>query len=103
MDDVTAEVVALLDEIQENLFKRAKLFNEKNTFSVDDFSTFQEKINKGGFVLAHWDGTSDTENEIKKLTKATIRCIPMDVEKESGQCVLTGKPSVQRVVFAKSY
>ena len=103
LDDVTAEVVALLDEIQENLFKRAKLFNEKNTFSVDDFSTFQEKINKGGFVLAHWDGTSDTENEIKKLTKATIRCIPMDVEKESGQCVLTGKPSVQRVVFAKSY
>jgi prolyl-tRNA synthetase len=103
LEDVGEEVVVLLDEIQDNLFKRAKLFNEKNTFLVDDFSIFQEKINQGGFVLAHWDGTSDTENEIKKLTKATIRCIPIDVEKESGKCILTGKPSVQRVVFAKSY
>ena len=103
LEDVGEEVVVLLDEIQDNLFKRAKLFNEKNTFLVDDFSIFQEKINQGGFVLAHWDGTSDTENEIKKLTKATIRCIPIDVEKESGKCILTGKPSLQRVVFAKSY
>ena len=103
LDDVVPEITILLDEIQENLFERAKLFNEKNTFSVDDFSIFQEKITQGGFVLAHWDGTSETENEIKKITKATIRCIPIDVKKEAGKCILTGKPSVQRVVFAKSY
>jgi prolyl-tRNA synthetase len=84
-------------------FKEQNHLMKKNTFFVDDFSTFQEKIKQGGFVLAHWDGTSDTENEIKKLTKATIRCIPTDVKKESGQCVFSGKPSVQRVVFAKSY
>jgi len=70
---------------------------------VNDWGEFKEAINRGGFVSAHWDGTSETEDEIKKITKATIRCIPINSKKESGACILTGKPSVQRVIFAKSY
>ena len=92
-----------LNEIQINLLERAKVFNKENTFLVDDFDDFKEKINSGGFILAHWDGTSETENAIKKITKATIRCVPIDSKKESGKCVFSGQKSSQRVVFAKSY
>ena len=97
------EVLGDLDNMQNKLFEKAKLFTDENTFYVNDFSDFKEKINTGGFVYAHWDGTSETEDQIKKLTKATIRCVPMDREKEKGTCILSGKPSNQRVVFAKSY
>ena len=89
--------------MQSMLFKKAEAFNKKHTFLVDNFDDFKDKINLGGFVLAHWDGTSETEDQIKKLTKATIRCIPMDNNKEGGKCVFSKKPSLQRVVFAKSY
>jgi prolyl-tRNA synthetase len=103
INDIDKTVVSILDKMQQSLFLKAKSFQEKNTFIVNDFSEFQEKVNLGGFVLAHWDGTSETEDEIKKLTKATIRCVPFSSEKEAGQCVFTGKPSSQRVIFAKSY
>ena len=101
--ELTSSIKSLLEEIQENLFNRSSVFLKKNTFVVNTFDEFKDKINSGGFVLAHWDGTEETEKEIKKLTKATIRCIPMDEKIEKGKCILTGKTSNQRVVFAKSY
>jgi len=96
-------IVNMLDEIQENLFLRATSFKKDNTFSVDNFDDFKAKINTGGFVLAHWDGTLKTEEKIKKLTKATIRCMPIEFKKEIGKCILSGNASSQRVIFAKSY
>ena len=102
--DVVQDIIPkILDEMQSNLFFKANEFKKKNTFIVDDFNDFKEKINSGGFVLAHWDGTSETEDEIKKITKATIRCIPVDSNNEKGQCILTKKLSLKRVIFAKSY
>jgi prolyl-tRNA synthetase len=94
----------LLDDIQQNIFNKAKIFREQNTHVVDSWDDFKEIIeNKAGFISAHWDGTSETEEKIKELTKATIRCIPLNNKQESGKCVLTGKPSKERVVFARAY
>jgi prolyl-tRNA synthetase len=94
----------LLEEIQQNLFNRAKQHRDDHITKVDDWDAFIEVLeNKGGFVYAHWDGTTETELAIKEKTKATIRCIPLDDDVEAGACVLTGKPSVRRVLFAKSY
>ncbi len=94
----------LLEDIQNNLYQRALKFREEHTTYVDDFDTFKEVLeDKGGFILAHWDGTTETEVRIAELTKASIRCIPLNDEKEEGACVLTGKPSKRRVVFAKAY
>ncbi len=93
----------LLDDIQENLFTKAINFRAENTTIVDDFSEFKKAIKKGGFVAAHWDGTEETEQRIKEYTKATIRCIPNDSKIEEGACVLTGKKSTKRVLFAKAY
>tara|TARA_B100000579_G_scaffold434752_1_gene456335 strand:+ start:311 stop:1780 length:1470 start_codon:yes stop_codon:yes gene_type:complete len=101
--DVNSVVIKMIDEMQTSLFLQAKSFQEKNTFIIDNFDDFKKKINLGGFVLAHWDGTSQTEDEIKKLTKATIRCLPISIKSEKGKCILTGNPSNQRVIFAKSY
>ncbi len=104
IEGVVDHVIALLDDIQHNLFQRALKFREEHTTRVDTFDEFKEVLEtKGGFVLAHWDGTTETELRIKELTKATIRCIPNDVEEEPGKCILTGKPSKYRVVFAKAY
>jgi len=93
----------LLDDIQENLYNKAFDFRKKNTFIADSREDFIELINKGGFVYAHWDGTSETEELIKQQTKATIRCIPLGIEEESGVCLFTQKPSKTRVLFAKNY
>ena len=94
----------LLTEIQENLYKKALNFRESNTNQADTWEEFLEILdNKGGFVLAHWDGTPETEEKIKELTKATIRCIPLENKKEDGVCIFSGKPSSQRVVFARAY
>ncbi|MAQ31632.1 MAG: proline--tRNA ligase [Flavobacteriales bacterium] len=102
--DVIQDVIPnILAEMQSNLFSKANDFKKKNTFKVDDFDDFKAKIDNGGFVLAHWDGTPETEDEIKKITKATIRCIPIDSNHEKGECILTKKPSLKRVFFAKSY
>ncbi len=103
-EGIDSVVVDLLDEIQKNIYAKALGFREKNTYSVDDYDEFRDIIeNKGGFVSAHWDGTTETELKIKEDTLATIRCIPLEPNPESGKCILTGKPSKQRVVFAKAY
>ena len=94
----------LLNDIQENLFTKAINHRKEHTTEVNSFEEFKEVLEtKGGFLLAHWDGTPETEEKIKDLTKATIRCIPMDQPDEDGVCVLTGKPSTKRVLFAKAY
>jgi len=97
-------VERLLVEIQENIYQRALNYRAEHTTPVDTFEEFKEVLDgKTGFVLAHWDGISETEEKIKELTKATIRCIPLDQPLEEGKCVLTGAPSKQRVLFAKAY
>ncbi len=93
----------LLEEIQTNIFKKAVAHRESLTRTVDSYEEFQKEIEKGGFILAHWDGTTETEEKIKEETKATIRCIPFDGDKTPGVCVVTGKPSAQRVIFARNY
>lgn len=104
LDRLNVVVEDLLEEIQDNLFSKALEFRNSHTTKVDDFENFKKVLeNKTGFVSAHWDGTSETEQKIKELTKATIRCIPLDNENEEGTCVYSGKPSKQRVLFAKAY
>ncbi len=93
----------LLEEIQQNIFTKALNQRERMTYKVDTWDEFKEQIEKGGFILAHWDGTSETEEKIKEETKATIRCIPMDAPEEEGKCIYTGKPSHRRVIFARNY
>lgn len=103
-EEVVQKVKGLMTEIQENLYDRAAKFREENTTQVDTYEEFKKVLKeKGGFISAHWDGTSETENKIKEETKATIRCIPFDREEEQGSCVYTGKPSAGRVLFAKAY
>ena len=102
--DIDKKVVHLLDQIQKNMYDRALSFREQNTFIVNTWSEFVETIeNKGGFISAHWDGTAETEEKIKEATKATIRVIPFNTPRESGRCVYSGKPSEQRVIFARAY
>jgi prolyl-tRNA synthetase len=103
-DQIVEFVKNLLDEIQENIFNKALKFRAEHTFKADTYEEFKQILDeKGGFVFAHWDGTSETETLIKEETKATIRCIPFDNPKEEGKCIRTGKPSTQRVIFARSY
>ncbi|MBL7815098.1 MAG: proline--tRNA ligase [Saprospiraceae bacterium] len=103
-EGVAEYIKNLLDDIQQNLFNRAKAYRESMTTKVDNFDDFQKVLEeKGGFILAHWDGTGETEDKIKELTKATIRCIPLDSVEEDGKCVLTGALSKRRVLFARAY
>jgi prolyl-tRNA synthetase len=97
------KVKHLLEKIQVNLYQKALDFREENSFRADSWAEFEQLIEAGGFVYAHWDGTSETEEEIKTKTKATIRCIPLDQKPETGSCILTGKPSSGRVIFARAY
>ncbi len=97
------KIVDLLDLIQANIYEKALKFQNDNTFPVDTWDEFKERIEKGGFILAHWDGTAETEEKIKDETKATIRCIPLDGVEEDGVCVYSGKPSTKRVIFARAY
>ncbi len=102
--DILSTVQSLLEEMQTNIYNKALNFRTENTHSADTWDEFTDIIkNKGGFVLAHWDGTAETENKIKDATKATIRCIPWDAKEEEGKCIFTGKPSSKRVLFAKAY
>ena len=104
VDGVAEVIVDLLDEIQHNLYARALKFREDNTTEVETYDEFKEVISgKGGFVLAHWDGTTETELKIKEETKATIRLIPLEDRSEEGTCIYSGKRSAYKVVFAKSY
>ncbi|MDF1674272.1 MAG: proline--tRNA ligase [Vicingaceae bacterium] len=101
--DLAHKVENLLEKIQRNLYQKAIDYREEMTNKADSWEEFNQLIKKGGFVFAHWDGTPETEEEIKQQTKATIRCIPLNNKQEEGKCILTGKPSTQRVVFAKAY
>ena len=104
LDGLVGKVKDLMEEIQNRLHQKALNFRNSHTTKVDTFDEFKDVLeNTGGFILAHWDGTSETEDKIKELTKASIRCIPLDGEKENGNCILTGNPSKQRVLFAKAY
>ena len=103
-DNIVDIVSKLLEDIQNNIFKKALHFREQNTTIVDTYDEFKKILEtKGGFISAHWDGTSETEEMIKNETKATIRCIPFDQKKEDGKCIYSGKPSKGRVLFAKAY
>ncbi len=98
-------IVTLMDEIQQNIYAKALDYRNKKTIKVDTWEEFKQKIEEGGFLLCHWDGTAETEEKIKEETKATIRCIPLDsfVCQEEGKCVYSGKPSKRRVIFARAY
>jgi len=102
--DAAASINDLLENIQQSLFNRAKAYRDAHITEVNSWEEFETTLNeKGGFVAAHWDGTAETEEQIKEKTKATIRCIPLNNNKETGACVLTGNPSTQRVLFARAY
>jgi prolyl-tRNA synthetase len=104
MDGISGYISKLLEEIQQNLFDKAKVYRDEHITSVDTWDDFIKTLNeKGGFVSAHWDGTAETETEIKEKSKATIRCIPLNNQLEEGKCILTGEPSKQRVLFAMAY
>jgi prolyl-tRNA synthetase len=103
-DGITEYIQNLLGEIQDNIYRKALNFKSENTFYIDKWSEFLEIIDgQGGFIMAHWDGTSETEEKIKEETKATIRCIPFDAPAEEGRCIYSGRPSSRRVLFARSY
>ena len=102
--DLSLKIENLLKHIQDNIYTKALNFREMMTFEADSMEEFIKILDdKGGFILAHWDGTAETEIKIKEQTKATVRLIPIDGKKEKGKCILTGKPSEQRVVFARAY
>jgi prolyl-tRNA synthetase len=104
IDKVYEYIPKLLDDIQTNIFNKALNFRKENTFYVDTWDEFQKVLDdQGGFIMAHWDGTVETEEKIKEETKATIRCIPFDSPEESGKCIYSGRPSKRRVLFARSY
>lgn len=102
IEDVDLNIDKYLYKEQNNLFKKNKEFRETHTFVVDTYEEFKEKIEQG-FVMAHRDGTEETAEKIKAETAATVRCLPFDQADEAGKCILTGKPSTRRVIFAKSY
>lgn len=104
LEGIGSKVVSLLADIQSNIFKKALDFREANTTVVDDYEEFKKLLDdKGGFFLCHWDGSAETEERVKNETKATIRCIPLEGPTEPGKCMVTGKPSARRVLFARSY
>lgn len=102
-DNVVDYTLDLFEKIQSNLYNKALEFRKANTFEINTWDEFKEQIEKGGFLLCHWDGTKETEEKIKEETKATIRVIPTNAPYEEGKCVFTGKPSTRRVIFARSY
>ena len=103
LDGIVEYVKDLLEEIQTNIFTKALNFRNSHISEVNSYEEFKQKIEEGGFVLAHWDGTTETEERVKEETKATIRCIPLDGDDTPGTCIFTGKPSARRVIFARNY
>jgi prolyl-tRNA synthetase len=104
MEGLVVNIGKLLDAIQENIYNKAFAFRETHITPADTWQEFETLLDgKGGFISAHWDGTGETEEKIKELTKATIRCIPLNNNQEEGKCILTGKPSPERVLFARAY
>ena len=104
IDGLANTMHVLLTTIQQNIYTRAEKFREERITATDSWEEFESLLdNKGGFISAHWDGTAETENKIKELTKATIRCIPLNNPQVPGKCILTGKPSKERVLFGRAY
>ena len=104
LEGLVGTIEQLLEDIQQNMFNKAKTFRDENIRSVDSWDEFMKTLEEqSGFISAHWDGTPETEEKIKELSKATIRCIPLDNPQEEGKCILTGNPSKERVLFARSY
>jgi prolyl-tRNA synthetase len=104
LDGLADRIISLLDEIQQNIYNKANAFRQQHTTEANSWDEFVKLLDeKGGFIAAHWDGTSETEDKIKELTKATIRCIPLGNKGEDGKCILTGNSSSQRVLFARAY
>ncbi len=103
MEGIVDYVAGLLDDIQNNIYTKARNFRDSHIYEANSYDEFKELIEKGGFVMAHWDGTTETEERVKEETKATIRCIPLDGDPTPGTCIFTGKPSARRVVFARNY
>jgi prolyl-tRNA synthetase len=103
-DEVVAKIEFLLEDIQANIYNKALEHRRTHITEVNSYEEFKEVLeNKGGFLSAHWDGTPETEELVKEQTKATIRCIPIDAKEQAGVCMVTGKPSTKRVLFAKAY
>ena len=103
LEGIADHIVKELDDIQTALFNRALELRKSRTIEVDSYDEFKKRIEDGVFILAHWDGTPETEEKIKEETKATIRCIPFEGDETPGVCMVTGKPSARRVLFARSY
>ncbi|MDE5713256.1 MAG: proline--tRNA ligase, partial [Muribaculaceae bacterium] len=103
LEGIEDRIANELEDIQASLYQRALKLREEHTYKVDSYDEFKEKIENGGFFLAHWDGTVETEEKIKEETKATIRCIPLSGDEEEGVCMVTGKPSKRRVIIARAY
>ncbi|MFT3702411.1 MAG: proline--tRNA ligase [Agriterribacter sp.] len=104
MDNISVRIINLLNDIQNDMFNKAKNYRDEHITLANNWEEFVQLLNeKGGFIAAHWDGTNETEDKIKELTKATIRCIPLEKDNEQGMCILTGKPSNRRVLFAQAY
>ena len=104
LDGLADNISNLLEEIQQNIYNKALAFRTEHITTADNWDDFVKLLDgKGGFISAHWDGTAETEEKIKEQTKATIRCIPLNNKQEAGVCILTGKPSTQRVLFARAY
>ena len=104
MNGLANTVAVLLNDIQENIYNKAVIFRDANITKAETWEAFEKLLDdKGGFISAHWDGTAETEEKIKELTKATIRCIPLNNLQEEGKCILTGRPSKERVLFARAY
>src|SRR6185436_7795029 len=104
VEGLSGRVISLLDEIQLSIFNKARRFRDERIIPADDWDQFVNLLDEQpGFISAHWDGTAETEEKIKELTKATIRCIPLNNAAEEGKCILTGQPSSQRVLFARAY
>lgn len=103
LDGIVDYVANLLEDIQNNIYTKARNFRDSHIFEANSYDEFKGLIEKGGFVLAHWDGTTETEERVKEETKATIRCIPLDGDTTPGTCIFTGKPSERRVIFARNY
>lgn len=103
IEGIVEHVASQLDDMQSALLARALANREARTIEVNSYDEFKEKIEQGYFIMAHWDGTPETEERIKEETKATIRCIPFEGDTTPGVCMVTGKPSARRVLFARSY
>jgi prolyl-tRNA synthetase len=103
LDGLAENIRILLDDIQQNLYQKALTFKNDNTLEAHSWEEFTGMLDAGGFISAHWDGTAETEEKIKELTKATIRCIPLNNKQEEGKCIYTQQRSTQRVIFARAY